>query len=525
MGSRNSRQESPDDRYKEANGIVSTPKDDDIPPPKPPRKTKKKILKSADIKRCDKKASKVPWTASVEALTQYLTDGLKSPLEKVRAFYFWITHNIGYDTTPNFHSCGIPTDSATVLRKRKSVCIGYANLFADLCRQSSIPVKTITGYCKGFGHDPDTTFTTAKETDHAWNAVHVGGDWHFIECTWGAGYKDDKGRFIKKFSEFHFLTPPKHFVVSHFPYFNKDMNESTKWQLLRRPLDLDTFSQRLKGTSRMYEFRVKPKSHPNSIIDVCRNVEIKLQYPKSENLFMTARFFSKFGQKLDQFVMIKRLGESQMSVQVRPPRKGDYMLHLYGKTDPEVAELDELMKYVLRCKEAEDSVPPYPQHTGLWGAYSDFEESGLHKSAAKTIEHNVTNGKLRLKLKTVKLVDSIVKLEHSTQRIGDNDSYALLQRDKNYILLSAKFPWTGNYKLSILTKNAGADTFSPRLSYLIHCTKAMSPCCQFPKEFQQTTHFSCRLIEPLDRRLPKIAKCVFDWHLVSLCKLGLRKTQ
>lgn len=39
-----------------------------------------------------------------------------------------------YDTRKDFHDRNIDTTGDAVLRMRSSVCIGYANLFAELCR-------------------------------------------------------------------------------------------------------------------------------------------------------------------------------------------------------------------------------------------------------------------------------------------------------------------------------------------------------------------------------------------------------
>ena len=367
-------------------------------------------------------------------------------------------------------------------------------------------MKVLVGYSKGFGYNPEAGFSTNMETDHAWNAVFLLGGWHFVECTWGAGSRDDNGKFIKRFSDFHFLTPPRHFAASHFPYLDGDLIKSQKWQLLAKPIDIETFSKRVKGTSKMYELGIKTKSHPNSVIDVNKAVGVRIGHPKSDDLILSARLYDKKGKNLDQYVLTKRTGKHEVTIKVNPPAVGDYMLHVFGKTDPDIAELDALVTYVLRCKEADKQVSPYPRHNGLWGPYSDYIESGFHESAGKTVEYKVNKGQLDLRLKTLKPVEAIVKLEHATELMNDNNCFAILHRDRNSLLVSAKFPSKGKYKLSVFTKNTDANTFSPRLCYLIHCDKELSPCIPFPKEFQQTSQFSCRLIEPMTKDIPAESK-------------------
>lgn len=113
-------------------------------------------------------------------------------------------------------------------------------------READIPCKIITGYAKGFGTTPDTEFTTEPETDHSWNTVFLGKDWYLIDCTWGAGHIDENGKFQQKFTEFYFLTNPSEFIMSHFPYIDKNSEESQKWQLLKTPITLEEFEKNVK---------------------------------------------------------------------------------------------------------------------------------------------------------------------------------------------------------------------------------------------------------------------------------------
>lgn len=84
----------------------------------------------------------------------------------------------------------------------------------------------------------------SSEINHAWNVVHIGDEWRFIDCTWDAGYIDDTGKFQWLCNDFYFLTNPDFFGVKHFPYMNDDLETSKQWQLVDETMDLETFSRR-----------------------------------------------------------------------------------------------------------------------------------------------------------------------------------------------------------------------------------------------------------------------------------------
>ncbi len=174
--------------------------------------------KAADFSSIDKIARETPkkYTNSIEELTAYLTKNAHSDLEKVRAFYIWVTENIRYDTKLYF---GKPIDPAvrhkkqqypSVLKYKKGVCEGYANLFHELCVTAKIPSEIVTGPTKRKGR--------VLRTSHAWNAVKIDNQWFLVDNTWGAGYVDvDKKKFHRVFQEKYFLAAPKVFIQDHYP--------------------------------------------------------------------------------------------------------------------------------------------------------------------------------------------------------------------------------------------------------------------------------------------------------------------
>lgn len=169
-------------------------------------------------------------TYDVKTLAEYLTSSASTPRLKAERIFLWITANINYDipmlraTRDGGHRDCSP---ATVLKRRQSVCQGYANLFQALGRQSGLEVEVIGGWAR--------SSATSAGDSHAWNAVKLDGNWELVDCTWGAGFVrgDD---FHRSFAPFYFLTSPKELITSHFP-------QESRWQLLDNPISRAEYEQ------------------------------------------------------------------------------------------------------------------------------------------------------------------------------------------------------------------------------------------------------------------------------------------
>ena len=67
-----------------------------------------------------------------------------------------------------------------------------------------------------------------EESDHAWNAVKIDGEWKLIDLAWAAGIVDSgTGRFKQVFNDAYFFTDPEKFFHNHFP-------ENKKWLLVNK---------------------------------------------------------------------------------------------------------------------------------------------------------------------------------------------------------------------------------------------------------------------------------------------------
>lgn len=164
----------------------------------------------------------------IAGLAAYLVRPAKSEVHKARAIYRWITDRITYDLPayeaflaemksqdsswlPKMGSYSVAVD---VLKARKAVCAGFAQLFKALCQEAKVEAVIIGGHARTRGQEPGQPF----DPNHAWNAVKLQGRWYLVDTTWGGGAVSLQSKTpTKKYTDYYFLTPPEQLIFSHFP--------------------------------------------------------------------------------------------------------------------------------------------------------------------------------------------------------------------------------------------------------------------------------------------------------------------
>ncbi len=185
----------------------------------------------------------------VPTLAKQLTEPFETDLEKSRAIFMWIAHNLRYDTrkfhNPKRHHIEARSPQELEAKKaayrekqiakaakyKKGVCEDYSLLFKALCDEAGLEAAYITGNARDF-YKP---YRSAHNNPHAWNAIKIDGQWYLLDATWAAGHTNPEvTKFTRKISPGFFMTPPAWFAQYHFP-------DEPKWQLLDQPLDKKSF--------------------------------------------------------------------------------------------------------------------------------------------------------------------------------------------------------------------------------------------------------------------------------------------
>lgn len=162
--------------------------------------------------------------ATPTSLGHYLSQPTRSDTEKARAIFRWVADRISYDVDAYFSNNLENMNAEEVLRRRRSICDGYAKLFEKLAHEAGMEAVTIKGYAKAYGHLPGTRF---DRPNHTWNAIKIDGQWRLVDTTWGAGYVRN-GKYVKVLTETFFLAPPEQMMFTHLPL-------DDTWQLQSTP--------------------------------------------------------------------------------------------------------------------------------------------------------------------------------------------------------------------------------------------------------------------------------------------------
>jgi hypothetical protein len=235
---------------------------------------------------------------SPRELAEQLTAGQRSEYDKVRSIFDWITENIGYRSLQysrrNSNPVVIDEDTSAilkplnervaeiVLRNRLAVCDGYARLFKTLCDHADIRAEIVTGFVRNSNRS-----SARFQTNHSWNAVMIEGKWYLVDATWGSGYVNYSGQFIRQYDRHFFLADPVDMLQTHYPenpFWTLTDKHYRPWEFKSQPLKYFTWHGAYIG-------RYSPRSgiidvHPGTSVEIM--LETKEQ--KKDLLFTTDPF-------------------------------------------------------------------------------------------------------------------------------------------------------------------------------------------------------------------------------------------
>lgn len=169
----------------------------------------------------------------VSKICEAITASAKNDFEKAKMAHDAVCVLVSYDAK-NFWAGTVPAqDFTAVLRTKTAVCEGYANLYKKYCDTLGLQCDKVIGYARGVGislaNEPSPT-----ASNHAWNAIKLGGAWYLVDCTWDSGHMEGRVSKQEYNTDWLFLKP-EHFIYTHFP-------TNSRYQLLDNPLTAAAFS-------------------------------------------------------------------------------------------------------------------------------------------------------------------------------------------------------------------------------------------------------------------------------------------
>lgn len=157
----------------------------------------------------------------IEDMAKEITADCENDYDRALALHDWICENIYYDEDSITDEGNTAPYTATqVLRERRAVCLGYANLYAAFLRSLDIPTNVVAGYGLGVGTGDNRWNEENIETidsNHAWNEVYIDNRWVIVDTTWDSKNKIRKGVKIRdnNYSHLYFDANLKFFSNNH----------------------------------------------------------------------------------------------------------------------------------------------------------------------------------------------------------------------------------------------------------------------------------------------------------------------
>ena len=265
------------------------------------------------------------------SLINNLVSGINSDDEKARIFHDWIALNIDYDVEGYFSNQTEATDEFEVLRTGRSVCQGYANIFKKMCDAVNIECIIISGYGRGLGF---SVFGGSEKfnSNHAWNAVKLGGKWYLVDATWDAGYVDARS-FIRRYGTGYFKLQPSKFIYTHFP-------EDEQYQFLSAPVSFEKFCSLPYLLDGFFEYGIEFDGNYNLVSKAQGTAEIRLKVP--EEVSLMGSIYDRKGREAAQRVFVQKIGE-KVKVICSFPEAEDYELILFANAGKGGEQYDGIM--------------------------------------------------------------------------------------------------------------------------------------------------------------------------------------
>lgn len=197
-------------------------------------------------------AQLAPPTTNVRNLVAYLNQGASSKRERAEIIFYWIADHISYDCELEKRAYITPAAVSidSIMARQKTICSGYARLYATMAAYAGIECQTIAG----------TAASRFGDGMHSWNAVFIDKQWLLLDATWGSGGTvDQTDRYVKRLDLRYLFADPRFLVTTHFP-------NNSRWQLLDSPISLGTFLGILWKHKReaLYQDEVFQASNTNS---------------------------------------------------------------------------------------------------------------------------------------------------------------------------------------------------------------------------------------------------------------------
>ncbi|XP_040191447.1 kyphoscoliosis peptidase-like [Rana temporaria] len=412
---------------------------------------------------------------SVQEIVHKITVTSRNCLEKLRAIWIWLCHNISYDIEGFLGRSPKLYRVEDVLESRKGVCAGYAGLCKAMCREIGIQCLEITGFSRGAENSNNDSFHRTK-SNHMWNAVELAGQWYLLDACWGAGTVDfEKGVFIPSYDDFFFLTDPEDFINTHWP-------DDPNWQLLQSVVSFEDFEQRIFKTSEFFRLRLFTIS-PNVFYLSTENGEVKVSLGCVSPLEFSYKIFKLLNNsrsQVDKSFGILTVHESSMTLHFYPPSAGQFELMVFAKPSEAKDPYKWVCSYQIDCPQPKHplGLPENPFH--FWGLHPGSKDLGVTNCSLREDLIFAENGGLTFTFETSRPLLAMFQLIQPELSETFSKKCLVSQRQDNQLGCHLLLPFWGYYRLSLFVKGQEGDNFQNAANMFINCKNPINHNELFP---------------------------------------------
>ncbi|WP_190809526.1 transglutaminase domain-containing protein [Flagellimonas sp. S3867] len=238
----------------------------------------------------DKKVKKYPYYNHIDHLAHRIQNDFGSDMERVRAAFVWLTHNITYGKTMDeFFEPKITiiyysergkerqikkaqdNKINQAFKNKRGVCYDYSMMMKNLVDHFGLESKIVRGIVK---EDIRDVRGEKLYKNHAWNAIKINNEWRLMDPTWATGYWDESTKlFVRDFNDRYFDANPEEFIKDHFP-------AQEEWQLLKEPVALNTFYTAPIFLPGYFENNIELSKETSGLLTQTENFELIFAFEK-----------------------------------------------------------------------------------------------------------------------------------------------------------------------------------------------------------------------------------------------------
>jgi hypothetical protein len=293
----------------------------------------------------------------LEPLVGALLQNVYDPFERVKLIHDWIADNIRYNFE-GFISGNLGDNTWTgVLKAKRSVCEGYANLFEQMCVIAGIKSLKVTGFAKGYGYNP--LKATPGATNHAWNVITIMDNRYLVDVTWDSGYINYFGQSVKDYSTEYLFADPSRFINSHLP-------EKPEDQLLTKSLTYEEFNGLPNFHGAFFDYGISSLDPAlGSVIDSQGALTLHFQCP--DDIFLDAEIYDQKNKQIDSACFVTKEGNIA-TLHVAFPSSDTYALTLFASPRKlNGSRFFGVMEVLVRNKGTSENKTLFPAlFTGYW---------------------------------------------------------------------------------------------------------------------------------------------------------------